>query len=358
MITARHEEMTASASKPSLSGRDLARLISSIENGDPDALRTLRAWYDYSGHAHIVGITGAPGSGKSTLVAALTRLARQRGQRVAVVSVDPSSPFTGGAILGDRIRMRELFEDEGVFIRSMANRGASGGIARATADVVVALDVAGYDLIFVETVGVGQAEVEVARVAETIIVVEAPGLGDDIQAIKAGILEIADILVVNKADHASTARTVGALQAALDLAAPSTASAGYHGAGAAVRPSDSTAEPARWQIPILKTIATEGVGIEAVLDAITRHRQYLAQGAGAQRRAQQLEHDVIRRLRDLLLQRALQQIEPMRYRAVIAACVARELHPQDAAQALLDAVLESGDHALVGHSYHSPTPLQ
>jgi len=319
-----------------LTRRDLARLITGIENGDAGALRTLRARYEQGGRAHIVGVTGAPGSGKSTLVAALTRLARSRGRTVAIVSVDPSSPFSGGAILGDRIRMRELFEDEGVFIRSMANRGAPGGIARATADVAAALDAAGYELIFIETVGAGQAEVEVARVADTVVVVEAPGLGDDIQAIKAGILEIADILVVNKADRDGAERTASALQAALDLSMPSaSATGGHHGAGSLRRAVPGT-DDGGWRVPVLKTIATEGNGIEAVLDAIQRHRQHLAQGAGVQRRAQGMEHEVTTRLRDLLLQQALQQIAPARFRALVEACIARELHPDDAARALLD----------------------
>jgi len=324
------------SSTTALAKRDLARLITGIENGDPGALRALRARYGQSGRAHVVGITGAPGSGKSTLVAALTRLARSRGRTVAIVSVDPSSPFSGGAILGDRIRMRELFEDEGVFIRSMANRGAPGGIARATADVAAALDAAGYELIFVETVGAGQAEVEVARVAETVVVVEAPGLGDDIQAIKAGILEIADILVVNKADREGAERAASALQAALDLGTPlAGATGGHHGAGSLPRAA-AGADGSQWRIPVLKTIATEGGGIAALLDAIERHRQHLEQGAGAQRRAQRVEHEVTTRLRDLLLQQALQQIAPARFRALIEACAARELHPDDAARALLD----------------------
>lgn len=339
--------MTDDARPTRPSKRDLARLITGIENGDPNALRTLREWYRRAGCAHIVGVTGAPGSGKSTLVTALTRLARSRGQTVAIVSVDPSSPFTGGAILGDRIRMRELFEDDGVFIRSMANRGAPGGIARSTADIVAALDAAGYDLVFIETVGAGQAEVEVARVAETIVVVEAPGLGDDVQAIKAGILEIADILVVNKADREGAERTVSALQAALDLAIPSAVAAGHHGHGALRRVETPATDATGWRVPVLKTIATEGAGVEAVLDAIARHRQHLDRGAGAQRRAQRLEHEVTIRLRDLLLKRAMQQIEPARYRALIEACVARELHPQDAAQALLNELSREADHAPV-----------
>lgn len=337
--------MTSDTRPPRLTKRDLARLITGIENGDLNALRTLHEWYGHAGGAHIIGVTGAPGSGKSTLIAALTRLARSRGQTVAIVSVDPSSPFTGGAILGDRIRMRELFEDDGVFIRSMANRGALGGIARSTADIVTALDAAGYDLVFIETVGAGQAEVEVAHVAETVIVVEAPGLGDDVQAIKAGILEIADILVVNKADREGAERAVSTLQATLELAVPSAGAAGHHGYGALHRVESPAMAPPDWRIPILKTIATEGDGVAAVLDAIARHRQYLEQGAGARRRAQRLEHEVTLRLRDLLLKRAMQQIGPTRYHTLIEACVARKLHPQEAAQELLNALVRDDGHA-------------
>jgi len=309
--------------------RDLARLITGIENGDPAALRVLRAQYALGGHAHVVGVTGAPGSGKSTLVAALTRHARKRGQTVAIVSVDPSSPFSGGAILGDRIRMRELFEDSGVFIRSMANRGVPGGVARATADVVSAIDAAGYDLIFVETVGAGQSDVEVARLADTVLVVEAPGMGDDIQAIKAGILEIADVLVVNKADRAGAEQTAGALQAALELSPPATA--GHHGPTKAAAVTEPTA--ARWQVPVLKTIATEDAGVEAVLDAIERHRRF--SGEARARVVQRMEREVLQRLRDLLWQRVLESVPAARVRALAEACASRQLHPDDAAATLL-----------------------
>jgi LAO/AO transport system kinase len=312
------------------SRRDLARLITGIENGDEAALARARALYAHDGHARTVGITGPPGSGKSTLIAALAQAARQRNQTVAILSIDPSSPFTGGAILGDRIRMRDLHADDGVFIRSMASRGAAGGIASATADVAALLDAAGFDLIFIETVGAGQSEVEIARVAETVIVVEAPGLGDDVQAIKAGILEIADILVVNKADRDGTEATVSALKATLELGA----AAGTHQASV-----PSKTDRAVWVPPILKTVATQGEGVEAVLDAIEQHGGAIAATNEARQEAQRLrraEHEVLLRLRDLLLQQAIQQLDAAQLRDISAAVSARQIHPDAAARQLLD----------------------
>src|SRR5690348_11022798 len=187
--------------------RALARIVTLIENGDPDAREMLGQLHLHGGHAHVIGFTGSPGAGKSTLVAQLVRELRRRGARVGVVAVDPSSPFTGGAILGDRIRMQELAGDPNVFIRSMASRGSLGGLAASTRDVVRALDAGGFDTIIIETVGAGQAEVEIVRAAQTVVVVTAPGMGDDIQAIKAGILEIADVFVVNKADRPGADQT-------------------------------------------------------------------------------------------------------------------------------------------------------
>ncbi len=195
--------------------RQLSRLLTRAENGQADA--EIAAIYPHTGQAHIIGVTGAPGTGKSTLVNALTKQYRSQQRTVAIVAVDPTSPFTGGAILGDRIRMRELSGDVGVFVRSMATRGSLGGLARATGDLVCVFDAAGFDVILIETVGAGQSEVDIARLAQTTLVVEAPGLGDDVQAIKAGILEIADILVVNKADRPGVDNTVRALRAMLDL---------------------------------------------------------------------------------------------------------------------------------------------
>ena len=212
----------------------LARTLSQVENGTPAGLAALNTLFAHTGRAHLVGVTGAPGTGKSSLVNQLARHYRQPpdGQaprRVAVVAVDPSSPFTGGAILGDRIRMRDLAGDPGVFIRSMASRGSLGGIAAATAAMVQVFDAAGFEIILIETVGVGQAEVDIARLAHTTLVVEAPGLGDDIQAIKAGILEIADVLVVNKADHPGVDSTERALRGMLELAHPVPHRFSHHG---------------------------------------------------------------------------------------------------------------------------------
>lgn len=307
-----------------LSRRDLARLITRIENGDPLAAPAVRQAYVASGQAHIVGVTGAPGSGKSTLVAALAKQARTQHARVAIVSIDPSSPFSGGAILGDRIRMRDLSGDAGIFIRSMASRGAVGGLAAATADVAAVLDASGYDLILIETVGAGQADIDVSRVADTVIVVEAPGMGDDVQAIKAGILEIADILAVNKADLAGVETTIAALRAALEL-------------GEAIQdPSDRSA---RWQTPIVKTVATRAEGITALLEALQAHRIWLTNtGTGLERRQHRAKLDILSRLRDLAYQHTLNSLGADSIQAMILACAEHRLDPAAAARELFNTV--------------------
>src|SRR5215472_10208781 len=246
--------------------RALARLVTLIENETPEARDYLARLYPQSGRAQIVGVTGSPGAGKSTLVTQICRVLRQRDLRVGVVAVDPSSPFTGGAILGDRIRMQELAGDPNVFIRSMASRGNLGGLAASTRDVVRALDAAGYDLVIIETVGAGQAEVEIVRAAHTVLVVTVPGMGDDIQALKAGILEIADIFVVNKADRPGADQAVAELKMLLGLAWK--------------RPK----EEHTWHTPILKTSATQGVGITELVEAVLKHRVFLGEsGQLAQR---------------------------------------------------------------------------
>ena len=247
----------------------LSRFLTQVENGDPQARSGLDRLYAHTGRAQRIGITGAPGTGKSSLVNRLTQYIRQtQGKTVAIVAVDPSSPFSGGAILGDRVRMRDLAGDPGVFIRSMASRGALGGLAVTTAQIVQVFDAAGFDLIMIETVGAGQAEIDIARLAHTTIVVEAPGFGDDIQAIKAGIMEIADILVVNKADQPGVENTERALRSNLEM--------GYSGAlirkpGHEALTAIEIDQSKDWVPPILRTSATLNEGFPAVWEAIAQH---------------------------------------------------------------------------------------
>lgn len=231
-----------------------ARTITQLENNTPAGRAALEALYPAGGHAHVVGITGAPGSGKSTLVASLTGLLRRRDLTVAVVAVDPSSSLSGGAILGDRIRMQEYTLDPGTFVRSMSTRGALGGLSRATIDAVSVLDAAGFDYIIIETVGVGQAEVDIVRAAHTIAVVSVPGLGDDIQTIKAGLLEVADLHVVNKADRPDAGKTIAELRAMLTL---------------------SVGQDDGWRVPLIGTSSVDGTGLEELADALRGHREWL-----------------------------------------------------------------------------------
>jgi len=243
--------------------RPIGRAISEVERDSGAVPAILRLLFARTGRARILGITGPPGAGKSTLVQRLAQAYRRRGARVGIVAVDPSSPFTGGAILGDRIRMSEIYTDPGVFIRSMATRGTLGGLARSTSDAVDVLDAAGFEIILVETVGVGQDEVDIVRAADTTAVVLVPGQGDDIQAIKAGILEIADVFIVNKAEREGADRAVAELSMMLDVSAE---------------------KP--WRPPIVKTSAPSGGGVAEALDALERHGDYLkASGEGAARRA-------------------------------------------------------------------------
>jgi len=246
-------------------------MVTLIENESPQARRYLAELHQHAGNAHIVGVTGAPGAGKSTLVTHIVRELRRRDRKVGVVAVDPTSPFTGGAILGDRIRMMELAGDPNVFIRSMASRGSLGGLSASTRDVVRAMDAAGYNPIIIETVGTGQAEVEVMRAAQTVLVVSAPGMGDEVQAIKAGILEIADIFVVSKADKPGADQTVAELAMLLSL-----------------DPNRRLHDKSKpyWRIPVLKTSAIKDQGITQLVDAVERHREYLVESGMLAHRAQ------------------------------------------------------------------------
>ncbi len=325
------------------SRRDLARLLSRIVENE--AGKELAALYPFTGQAHIIGVTGAPVTGKSSQVNALSRHYRAQNRTVGIVAVDPTSPFSGGAILGDRIRMRDLAGDPGVFIRSLATRGALGGLAAATGDVVRALDAAGFEIIFIETVGAGQSEVDVAHAAHTTLVVEAPGLGDDVQAIKAGILEIADILVVNKADNPGVENTVRSLRAMLDLGHRVERIA-HHGRLVKLEVGETLPDESHsWQTPIVQTIAVsnagsisnaEDDGIRDLAKKIEAHQVYLREsGTYQQRQRASLDREIADRLRDALLTRLLAQISPDDIESLLTRVVAHDLDPAGAVSTLL-----------------------
>ncbi len=298
--------------------RALARIISRVENETPEGREHLRALFPHSGNTHILGVTGGAGSGKSTLTGALAAEYRRRDKTVGIVAVDPSSPFTKGAILGDRIRMQDLALDPGVYVRSMAGRGALGGLSPTISDVVTVMDAFGFDVVIVETIGAGQDEVEIAGTAMTTILVNNPGTGDDIQALKAGIIEIADVLVVNKADHPGADILVSQLQALLSLSP----------AGAR-RPK------------ILKTTATKGEGLAELLDAIGEHLGYLeTSGLLQKHRQEDARHQVLGIARQILLERIRQTTSEDDLAALVARVANRELDPHTAAEELAGPVLE------------------
>lgn len=296
--------------------RALARVVTRVENQTPEGREYLKELFPHSGRAHTIGVTGGAGSGKSTLVGALAAEYRRRGKRVGIVAVDPSSPFTYGAILGDRIRMQDLALDEGVYMRSMASRGAIGGLAPTIDDVVAVLDAFGFDFVLIETVGAGQDEVEIAGTALTTVLVNNPGTGDDIQALKAGIIEIADVLVVNKADHPGADVLVSQLQALLSLA-----------------PAGSR------RPPILKTTAVKGEGMEALADAIEAHRKELEDsGELDEQRAIDARHQVLGIARAILLERIRLSTPDEELDALVRRVAARDLDPHSAAEALVASV--------------------
>ncbi len=314
----------------------LARLLTQVENDLPEGHSTLAELFPYTGKAHLIGVTGAPGTGKSSLVNQLALQYRKTiEKKVAIIAVDPSSPFTGGAVLGDRVRMRDLSGDEGVFIRSMASRGSLGGVAQKTASIVQVFDAAGYEIIIIETVGAGQSEVDVARLAHTTVVVEAPGLGDEIQAIKAGILEIADVLVINKADRPGVENTERALRSTLKLGHPVQRVFRHHGKTMAV--DAPTMDPHFWIPPIVKTVATEGKGLKELVEAIAKHAAHLDQsGDRAARDRARLQSEMETLLQETLMNRFLEHISQEQYNELLEKVFNRNISPPEAVKFLLN----------------------
>jgi len=300
--------------------RALARAITLVENNDPAGWDVVREVYPRTGNAAIVGLTGPPGVGKSTLLAELTKLERARERSVAVLSVDPSSPFSKGALLGDRIRLSDHFLDPGVFIRSMASRGALGGLSEAALQAALLMDASGRDVVMVETVGVGQAEVDIVDHADTVVLVLMPGSGDSIQALKAGIMEIPDVIVVNKAEHPLTEAMVREIKGVLALA-----------------PHDG------WQVPVIRTRATSGDGVAELLGVLGEHRAYIqAQGTLAERRRRHLRNEVLA-LATQRLRRELESAvaEDPEFQRLLDRVVAREIDPASAAANVLSSRRES-----------------
>ena len=303
--------------------RSIARLMTRAEAGEAECRPALAEIYRHTGSAHVVGITGVPGSGKSTLVRVLAQAIRKTGRKVGVVAIDPSSPYTGGSILGDRVRMSELSGDPGVFIRSMAARGALGGLARASFDALDLLDAAGFDMLLLETVGVGQDEVDVAKASHTTVVVSAPGLGDEVQAMKAGILEIADIHVVSKCDRPEADKTVTDLERMLTL-----------GVGAEAANA--------WAVPVLRTSAETGEGVAELLAAIDRHHDDLEQFGGMVGRRQRIaEMRMLKTVEDILRSR-FAGFRDGALAGLLELVIGRDLDPHTAALDLLATDNESG----------------
>jgi LAO/AO transport system kinase len=303
--------------------RALARAITLVEDNRPEGWDLVREVYPHTGKAEVVGFTGPPGVGKSTLIGALTKARREAGRTVGVLSIDPSSPFTQGALLGDRIRLTEHFLDRGVFIRSMANRGALGGLSEAALQAALLLDAAGRQDVFVETVGVGQAEIDIIDHADTIVLVLMPGSGDSIQALKAGVMEIPDVIVINKADHPLTDTMVREIRGVLSLAN-----------------LDRTPEEARgrWRVPIIKTEAARGEGVDELVKSLAEHREHiLAAGQLDERRARNLRSEVLAIATARMRRRLEEELrEDEEFQRLLDEVVARRLDPASAAAALLE----------------------
>jgi LAO/AO transport system kinase len=303
--------------------RALARAITWVEDDRPEGWELVREVYPHTGKAEVVGFTGPPGVGKSTLIGALTKARREAGRSVGVLSIDPSSPFTHGALLGDRIRLTEHFLDRGVFIRSMANRGALGGLSEAALQAALLLDAAGREDVFVETVGVGQAEIDIIDHADTIVLVLMPGSGDSIQALKAGVMEIPDVIVINKADHPLTDTMVREIRGVLSLAN-----------------LDRTPEQVKgsWRVPIIKTEASIGRGVEELVTSLGEHRQHIVQaGQLEQRRGRNLRNEVLAIATARMRRRLEEDLrEDSEFQRLLDEVVQRRLDPASAATELLE----------------------
>ncbi len=301
--------------------RATARLISLVENDEEKAVEIVKKIYTHTGNAYTIGITGPPGAGKSTLLDKLIKVAREEGKVVGVIAIDPTSPFTGGALLGDRIRMQRHSTDPGVFIRSMATRGSLGGLAKATNDAIKVLDAYGCDLIFVETVGVGQVEVDVVKSADTVVLVTVPGLGDDIQAIKAGLMEISDIFVINKSDKEGADATYFELNMMLDL-------------------EKERWEKRGWRPPIVESVATTMRGIRELWNAINEHRSFLEESGEIQRKRTMRAEEEVKTIISSRIARVIsKRLDEEEVSILIDKIVGREMDPYSAADLILEKTL-------------------